>query len=317
MSILDQAALKSLQLPLASSQQLAALRYCQGRYGQVSQYSQDLLGGMAVKSRLEACKAMAQPVESRLLFDYQQGLDYLETLDATVPLNPNQLRQLHQQLNPQGGNWRSVMLRLERRDKPGKNLRIPAGQQTIDRSIEQLLTQLQQVLDHGFEPLVVIPLFVLQFMQIFPFLDGNCRTALLLARHLLIHHGHSVMCYIDLESEFATTERAFYRSLYQSSLGNDNPTLWLGYWWVLIKRLYHRFDRQIQHANISPGRGSKTALVKRFVNQQQQPFRFNEVCIAFPTISPDQVRMALRGLRDNNIIRVEGKGRGAWWRKVE
>ena len=94
-----------------------------------------------------------------------------------------------------------------------------------------------------------------------------------------------------------------------------DPKPWLMYWLVLIKRLYLRFERQLQHANISPGRGAKTALVEHFVRQQTNPFRFSDVCNAFPTISHDMVRMALRRLRDQGFIRAQGRGRGALWIK--
>ena len=152
----------------------------------------------------------------------------------------------------------------------------------------------------------------LELMNIFPFFDGNRRLALLLARQLLQTHGYSIVNYIDLESEVVATERAFYRSLNHST--SDKPMPWLSYWWVLIRRLYQRFNRQIQHANISPGRGSKTALIERFVKQQQQPFRYGDVCKAFPTISSDHIRMILRSLKEQKIIITEGKGRGAVWK---
>ncbi len=326
--------LKSLHLPLTVSQQLAELRYLQGRYELNPNHNPDLLAGMAVKSRLVAVNAMAQTADSPVSFNYGNALAFLQTLDHPVtgrptsgqnpglqsrpPEDSNCIQQLHRQLNPQGGHWRTVKLTINRRDQANKKLLIPITQASIAAAIEQALDQLQQALDTGIEPLLIIPLFTLQLMQLFPFLDGNRRVTLLLARQLLNTHGYSVVNYVDLESEFSATERLFYRSLHQASASNEaNVIPWLSYWWVLIKRLYLRLDRQIQHANISPGRGSKTALVERFVKQQRHTFRFSDVCQAFPTISPDMVRTILRSLRDNQVIRSEGKGRAALWVKLE
>lgn len=314
MTLLNQSSLRALKLPLSIAQQLAELRYLQGSYNNHQALSADLLAGMAVKSRLNAIQAMTPETSPASLFNYQQALDFLETLPDAPALTADFIQILHRQLNPQGGRWRSIKLTLERRDQSGTQLVIPASQERINLSIQQLLTDLEIAFDDGLEPLLAIPMFSLELMKIFPFFDGNRRIVLLLTRYLLEAHGYTVVRHIDLEPEFIATERAFYRALNQSD--RDNPSLWLSYWWVLIRRLYQRFDRQIQHANIGPGRGSKTALIERFVQQQQQPFRFGDVCKAFPTISSDHIKMILRRLKDRQIIDTKGHGRGASWHKL-
>ena len=163
------------------------------------------------------------------------------------------------------------------------------------------------------EPLIAIPLFCLDFMRIFPFLDGNRRTALLLARYLLARHGHPVVSYVDLESEFHSTEKAFYQSLNQS---NQPPIKWLAFWWVVLMRVYQRFNRQTQQAGISPGRGAKTALIEHFIAQQKQPFLLSAISTAFPTIGPDMIRVVLRKLRDEGRVQASGRGRGTTWSAI-
>ena len=86
---------------------------------------------------------------------------------------------------------------------------------------------------------------------------------------------------------------------------------------LIINRLYARFHRQTQHANIHSGRGSKKALIERFVNFQQQAFKLSDISQAFPTISRDQIRTTLRGLRDQQVITTQGKGRHTVWIKRE
>jgi Fic family protein len=311
LTILGQTSLRALKLPLSITQQLAELRYLQGNYDNESAISADLLAGMAVKSRLNAIKSMSPTMS---LFNYQLAFDSLESSIEAPALTAELIQSLHQKLNPQGGRWRSIKLTLDRRDQSGKQLVIPATKEQINRDIQQLLADLKIAFSEGLEPLLAIPLFSLELMKTFPFFDGNRRILLLLTRHLLEIHGYNVVKYIDLEPEFLATERAFYRALNESD--RDNPSLWLSYWWVLIKRLYQRFNRQIQHANIKPGRGSKTVLIERFVKQQQQPFQFSDVCKAFPTISRDHIKMILRRLKEQHIIETKGHGRGASWHKL-
>ncbi len=309
MTILDKASLQQLQFPLSISQQLADLRYRQGLNTARQTLSSDLLAGMAVKSQLRAANVMAAEGPSPA-FDYQSALNYLST-SATEPLSCELIKTLHRQLNEQGGRWRSVKLNISRRDQPEEHILAPSSQDTIDEAMTLLVSEFNQASHNGVEPLIAIPLLIMELMNTFPFFDGNRRLSLLLVRHLLHAQGYEIVRYIDLESEFVATEKAFYRSLNQSTAGNPIP--WLSYWWVLIRRLYQRFDRQIQHANITPGRGSKTALIERFVKQQQQPFRYGDVCKAFPTISKDHIRMILRSLKTQQVIMTKGKGRGAVW----
>ena len=112
------------------------------------------------------------------------------------------------------------------------------GKHNQDRAVK--LAELEASLAAGIEPLVAIPLFCLDFMRIFPFLDGNRRIVVLLARHLLARNGHPVVSFVDLESEIHTTEKAFYQSLYQSSQAKLPPTKWLAFWWVVLMRVYQR-----------------------------------------------------------------------------
>ncbi len=300
-------------LPIAAAQQLGELRYLQGCYHSYHNLSPDLLAAMEAKSSLGIASNNRSYTLRDTGFDYSGALHFLDRLDRQEPLTSSVIRQLHRQLHPQGGHWRSVKLTLARRDRVGEKLHISASQKTIGPCIEQLLQLFYS--NTIVDPLLTVPLFGLEMMKIFPFLDGNRRILLLLMRYLLLANGHQVVRYIDLESEFVATERAFYRTLHQCSKNNANPIPWLSYWWVLIRRLYQRFDRQLKHANINAGRGSKTALIQRFVIQQQQAFRTADVCAAFPTISRDQIRMALRRMRDNKLIETQGKGRGTVWIK--
>jgi Fic family protein len=313
MSTLSPSYLHYLQLPVAAAQQLGELRYLQGRYHSYHNLSPDLLAAMSAKSSYSIAGNNHLCTTSDTDFDYPQALHFLTELDIREPLDSHTIQQLHGRLHPQGGHWRSVKLTLSRRELSGDKLQIPGSKKTINTDIENLLQSFY--LHTTVDPLLTVPLFGLELMKIFPFLDGNRRMMLLLMRYLLLANGHQVVRYIDLESELLATERAFYRSLYQCSRDDASPIPWLSYWWVLIRRLYQRFDRQLNHANINAGRGSKTALIQRFVMQQQKPFRSADVCAAFPTISRAQIRAVLRGMRDNKLIGAHGKGRAAVWIK--
>jgi len=311
MSILLAGNLQEVHLPVTAAQQLGELKYLQGRFHSYHNLSPDLLAAMATKS---SAGITHNSTGSRNTgFDYPKALQFLTELDLKEPLTSKILQQIHAHLHPQGGHWRSVNLTLPRRDLVNEELKILHGQKTISIAVEQLLQLYYS--QTTVDPLLTVPLLALELMRIFPFLDGNRRILLLLMRYQLLANDHQVVRYIDLESEFLATERSFYRTLSQCSREGASPVPWLSYWWVLIRRLYKRFDRQLKHASITAGRGSKTALIQRFVTQQGKPFRSTDVCAAFPTISRDQIRLALRGMRDKKLIEARGKGPAAVWQK--
>ena len=295
---------------MALAQQLANLAHQCGRAGALQQYSPDLLSAMQVKSQQAAAALNDRPEQG---FHYQQALQYLPSLNARGVLRSQDICALHRQLNPLGGQLRHVKPRLPLRYIEGEYLQTACTTAAIEGCLEQLLQQLHHALADGVDPLVAIPLFGLDFMRIFPFLDGNRRMLLLLTRHLLSRHGHPVMACVDIESEIAATEKAFYQSLYHSSQPDQVPLRWLTFWWVVLMRVYQRFNRQVQQAGINRGRGAKTALVKHFISQQKEPFLFTDISAAFPTIGTDMIRVVLRRLRDQGLVQASGRGRGARW----
>lgn len=316
--MLSPAAIRKLSIPVSAGQQLAELCYLQGRFESNQALSRDLMAAMAVKSRQSTLDVMMPASDASTPFNYRAGLDYIQSLDASLTLQASHIRQLHFHLNPLGGQWRRLKLSIERRDRPGQKLQVKACKPPVEDLLTTALEQHKLALTNSVDPFIAVPMLALEIMQLFPFLDGNRRVAILVARHLLDSNGCSIVNYADIESEFIATEKTFYRALFQASPNHDTADYgpWLGYWWVILKRLYQRVDRQVQLAGISPGRGSKTALVERYVKQQRQPFSFGDACSAFPTISPDMIRTVLRDLQSRDIIRSEGRGRGARWIKV-
>lgn len=299
---------QSLQLPVPLAQQLARLAHQQGLVGELDRYSPDLLAGMRVKSQQAAAAHNDDP---RHGFNYGRALHHLAKLSPNQALDAANVCDLHRQLNLQGGQWRHVKRKITR--PSGNPEQTATTTRAIEPALNDLLAKLDESLSTGLDPLIAIPLFSLDLMRIFPFLDGNRRVSLLLTRYLLSRHGHPVMAFVDLESEVAAAEKSFYQSLDHSSQADQPPLKWLAFWWVVLMRVYQRFTRQIQQAAISPGRGAKTALVEHFIEQQKGPFLFTDISAALPTIGTDMIRVVLRKLRDQGIIKASGRGRGTTW----
>lgn len=179
-----------------------------------------------------------------------------------------------------------------------------------------LVTHYQDAIDGRLaEPLVLLPLTVLDFLCIHPFTDGNGRVARLLSLLLLYHFGYHVGRYISLERIIEESRRTYYEALERSSHGwhdhTHDPHPWLGYFWGVLIRAYSEFEDRVATL-----KGSKTDQIKAAVGRRVGAFGIAEIERDALGVSRDMVRHVLRQMREEGRVKVEGTGRGAKWRAV-
>ncbi len=175
-----------------------------------------------------------------------------------------------------------------------------------------------QAIDDLLDPLVLTALYVLDFLCIHPFLDGNGRMARLLTVLSLYQPGYEVARYISLERIIETTKESYYETLYASSQGwheaQHDPLPWIDYFLSIILAAYKEFEERA--GTVSNGHGSKTEMVMSAINSFLGDFSISEVEEACPTVSRDWIRTLLQQLKKDGKVEVLGKGRYARWRKV-
>ena len=85
---------------------------------------------------------------------------------------------------------------------------------------------------HLADPLVLVPLVILDFLCIHPFPDGNGRMARLLTLELLYHFDYTVGRFISLERIFEESKESYYETLEAvrkagTTLGTTSPHGWI------------------------------------------------------------------------------------------
>ena len=166
---------------------------------------------------------------------------------------------------------------------------------------------------------LLIPLYVLDFLCIHPFLDGNGRLARLLSVLLLYHNGYEVGRYISLERVVEQTRESYYDTLYKSSQGwhegKHDVLPWVEYFLSTVLAAYREFEGRLGH--ISSGHGSKTDMVLNAIGGFIGDFSVSDVEKACPTVGRDWIRALLQRLKQEGRVEALGKGRYARWRKVQ
>ncbi|MEG3881096.1 Fic family protein, partial [Microcoleus sp. herbarium7] len=168
------------------------------------------------------------------------------------------------------------------------------------------------------EPLLLIPTYILDFLCIHPFLDGNGRMARLLTLLLLYKAGYEVGRFISLERIVERTKESYYDTLYQSSQGWHEGQHNLLPWWeyflgVMLLSAYREFEQRVGY--VTSAKGTKTAIVLDGINNLPQEFSVRELQERCPTVGIDLIRRLLRRERDAGRLQCQGRGVDAHWRK--
>jgi Fic family protein len=253
---------------------------------------------------------------------YRDALALIHESGEQMPFTEGTLLQLHSMLYrymPQpGGVWKATNNDIVERHADGSTrIRFrPVAAHLTPMAMADLVSGYRHALDQTLaDPLVLVPLVVLDFLCIHPFADGNGRTARLLTLQLLYHFDCAVGRYISLERIFEESKESYYETLEASSQGwhegQHNIAPWLGYFWGAMLRAYKEFEERV--GQIEHGRGAKGDRVRAEVLKRTLPFSISELEDACPGVSRDMVRLVLRAMKAEGLIASTGKGRGAKW----
>ena len=293
-----------------------------------SESSNRLEGITAPRQRVEAIVKEASTPANRSeqeIAGYRDALALIHESAAHMTFKVNVILQLHSMIHrylpSEGGHWKIADNQIVERNTDGSIRRVrfePVSAFDTPGAIDRLVESYgHAVLALSAEPLVVVPAAFFDFLCIHPFSDGNGRTARLLTLLLLYQFDYEVGRFISLERIFEESRETYYESLEASSQnwheGQHDIKPWLRYFWGIILRAYGEFEERV--GTITKGRGSKTIHVRRVIDRKTKPFSISEIESECPGVSRDMIRVVLRQLRKEGILRLEGRGRGSRWVK--
>jgi len=254
--------------------------------------------------------------------------DVLSTVHANyehIPFNKSVLLQFHRDLmkyaGKEGGRWKSASNEITEILPDGtKKIRfVPVAPHLTPDYMQTLHERYERLSKEGnIDPLILIALYVLDFLCIHPFLDGNGRMARLITVLLLYHNGYEVGRYISLERVIEQTKESYYETLQKSSQGwhkgRHDALPWVEYELSTILAAYKEFEARF--TRVSSGRGSKTDIVMNAIDSIVGDFSVSDLEKACPDVSIDMIRHVLKKLKKEGKISSLGQGRFARWRKI-
>lgn len=173
------------------------------------------------------------------------------------------------------------------------------------------------IIGNDIDPLLAIPIFINDFLCIYPFDEGNGKLSRLLLTLLLCKSGYLVGKYISIEERIEKTKGNYYEALDKSrkgwSEGNNDPTPLIKYMLGVVLEAYQELESRI---NLEKKKMSAKEMVELAVKKQEGKFNKGDIMQNVPSIKRASVENALKALVEEGVIERYGKGRATYYVKI-
>ena len=273
-----------------------------------------------------------QSFESR---DEQEVAGYAEAMDLVFEAYPdfrlteNHIRQLHQTLLKHSskderhrGSYKTLDNHVVAFDADGNEIGVVFETTTpfdTPREMEELVKWTAKAIDEeALHPLLIVGVFVVVFLAIHPFQDGNGRLSRVLTTLLLLRAGYDYVPYASLESVIEENKDLYYKALRrtQTTLRSDKSDWepWIGFFLRCLKKqkdnLARRLDQEVSVVDDS----ELPELALQIIALVQEKGRQNITQLADATgANRNTLKVRLRELVAVGRIQKHGKARATWY----
>ncbi len=293
-------------------------------------------------TRIEGAKLSDREVE-RLLSnieikafatrDEQEVAGYADVMETvftnweTIDLTENHIKQLHRDLlkysdkdERHRGKYKTLPNHVEAFSPDGKNLGVvfeTASPFDTPRRMAELIAWTRENLDLGeIHPLLVTAIFVVVFLEIHPFQDGNGRLSRTLTTLLLLRAGYAYVSYSSLESVIEQSKAGYYLALRQTqrSIRTDEPNWqpWLVYFLKALQQQKNRLEKKIERDRVILGDLPELSVQILEIARDHGRVTISEATRETGK-SRNTVKDHIKALTDKGHLTRHGAGRGTWY----
>ena len=268
--------------------------------------------------------------------DEQEVAGYADVMETifenwrAIDLTENHVRQLHRDLlkystkdERHRGEYKTLPNHVEAFASDGASLGVvfeTASPLDTPRLMEQLLEWVSEALRIGtLHPLLVIAVFVVVFLEIHPFQDGNGRLSRILTTLLLLRTGYAYVPYGSLESVIEQSKEAYYLALRQTQgtirTGAPDWQPWVTYFLHALRQQKTLLERKIERERIVLGDLSELSVQILELARERGRVTVGEATKATNS-SRNTVKDHVKALTDKGHLTRHGAGRGTWYSLV-
>lgn len=244
-----------------------------------------------------------------------------------IPLTENYIQQLHKELLEysekdtwHNGRYKKSPNHVEAFSPEGKSLGIVFETATPFETplrMERLVEWSNQAFaEKKLHPLLIIAVFIVEFLAIHPFQDGNGRLSRVLTTCLLLKHGYTYVAYSSLEAVIEQSKEGYYLALRktQGTLQTDVPD-WQPWIVFFLKALQHqkkRLEVKLEKEKLLMAALPELSLQILELLKARGRITISNV-VTLTNANRNTVKKHLENLVSNNYLQQNGTGKGTWY----
>jgi Fic family protein len=265
--------------------------------------------------------------------DEQEVAGYAKVMDLvfsswqTIPLTENHLRQLHRDLlsfsekdTRHRGSYKTSSNSVAAFDSSGKKIgtifetATPFDTPRLTLELIAWFNESREI--SRLHPLLLISIFVVVFLEIHPFQDGNGRLSRILTSLLLLHAGYSYVPYSSLESVIEQSKEAYYLALRQTqgTIRTNSPNWqpWITFFLRALQQQKARLAIKVEREKMVLIKLPELAVEILDFARDHGRVTMRDMIIKSGA-SRNTLKEHFRNLVDKRHIVQHGAGKGTWY----
>ena len=262
--------------------------------------------------------------------DQQEVAGYYDVLEiifesyADIKISKNYIQQLHQRLlkyctkdDRHRGIYKNLSNKVVANSPDGTQKVI--FNTTEPHLVESEMNELIDWTNHQLEineihPLVIIAMFIYEFLSIHPFQDGNGRLSRLLTNLLLLKSDYQFIQYVSFENLIEQKKKTYYEALMdgQKDRYSDSERInaWVLFFLDSMFALIQRLEKKYEVFKTKGGYlNDRQKRIKEFI-EKNQPIKLNDLVLAMSDITIHTLKKDLQYMKTEQIIASIGKNKG-------
>lgn len=292
---------------------------------QSTEASNAIEGIRTTRTRLkQLCEEKTRPknrYEEEIL-GYRDVLNTIHENYEYIPIKANYILQLHRDLYKYteksiGGHFKISQNVIAAKDETGKEyvLFTPLAPYETPAAIDAICEAYNRAINNEeLDTLLLIPVFIHDFLCIHPFSDGNGRMSRLLTALLLYRNGYVVGKYISIENKIANNKDLYYKALEDCQEGwhenSEDVTPFIKYMLRIILAAYRDFEERVEL--VSENLPAKE-IVRRAIYSKIGKLSKSDIAELCPSIGIKSIELALKQLVEEGVLIKKGKGRATFY----
>ena len=252
------------------------------------------------------------------ILGYRNVLNIVHEAYEAIPVRSNYILQLHGEMLKHtafsyAGKYKTTPNEIDMMLENGEKVVLfkPLEPYETPDAVERLCNEYNKAIGDGIvDPLILIPNFILDFLCIHPFNDGNGRMSRLLTLLLFYKAGYIVGKYISMEMLIEKTKETYYEALQASSTGwhegENSYEPFVKYYLGIMLKAYNEFESRVEH--LKHRSLSKPDRIKAVIDNKVGKITKKEIMELCPDISKITVERTLTNLVKSGYIAKVGAG---------